>query len=71
MLASGWAHWEIKRLVAAFGRTRTHLIDVTSHPLATAYLHILEPRNPFPPQTTSLFTAADIFDASDITFPGG
>lgn len=34
----------------------THLIDVTSQPLATAYLHILEPRNPFPPQTTSLLT---------------
>jgi len=30
---------------------------VTSHPRATAYLHILLPKNPFPPQTTIFFTA--------------
>lgn len=33
------------------------LMDVTSHPLATAYLHILEPTKPFPPQTTIFFAA--------------
>lgn len=39
-----------------------HLIDVTSQPLATAYLQMREPRNPFPPHTTILFDAlADIF----------
>lgn len=35
-----------------------YLIDVTSQPLATAYLHILEPRNPLPPQTIIFFAAA-------------
>jgi len=38
-----------------------YLIDVTSQPLATADLHILEPRNPFPPQITILF-AADMLE---------
>lgn len=37
-----------------------YLIDVTSQPLATAYLHILEPRNPLPPHTI-IFLAA-VFD---------
>jgi hypothetical protein len=36
----------------------THLIDVTPHPLSTADLHILDPKKPFPPQTTILLTAA-------------
>ena len=36
-----------------------YLIDVTSHPLFTAALHILDPRKPLPPQTTS-FLEADI-----------
>jgi len=36
----------------------TYLIDVTSHPRSTADLHILDPRKPFPPQTTILLTAA-------------
>ena len=34
------------------------LIEVTSQPLVTAALHILEPRKPFPPQTTILFDVA-------------
>jgi hypothetical protein len=38
----------------------TYLMDVTSKPLATAALQIREPRKPFPPQTTSFFTAWDI-----------
>ena len=38
-------------------RLDNHLIEVTSHPLATAYLQIRDPRKPLPPQTTSLFTA--------------
>lgn len=33
-------------------------MDVTSHPLATAYLHILEPRNPLPPHTMIFLAAA-------------
>src|SRR3569833_1807387 len=33
-----------------------HLMDVTSHPLATACLQILMPRKPFTPQTTSFFS---------------
>jgi hypothetical protein len=37
-----------------------YLIEVTSQPLATAYLHIREPRKPFPPHTTSRLEAADI-----------
>ena len=36
----------------------TYLIDVTSHPLATADLQILEPRNPLPPQTIIFFALA-------------
>lgn len=36
----------------------SYLIDVTSQPLATADLHILEPKNPLPPQTTIRFAAA-------------
>jgi hypothetical protein len=35
-----------------------YLIEVTSHPLATADLHILDPRNPLPPQTTRRFVVA-------------
>ena len=35
-----------------------YLIDVTSQPLATANLQILEPRKPFPPQTTIFFAMA-------------
>jgi hypothetical protein len=31
---------------------------VTSQPLATADLHILDPKKPFPPQTTSRFVEA-------------
>jgi hypothetical protein len=31
---------------------------VTSQPLATADLHILDPKKPFPPQTTSRFVDA-------------
>jgi hypothetical protein len=34
------------------------LIEVTSQPLATADLHIREPKNPFPPQTTIFLAAA-------------
>lgn len=33
-------------------------MEVTSHPLAAADLHIREPRKPFPPATTSLFFVA-------------
>lgn len=40
------------------------LILVTSHPLATADLQILEPKNPFPPHTTNLLVA-DIFRYPD------
>lgn len=36
----------------------TNLIDMTSHPLATAYLHILEPMNPLPPHTMIFLAAA-------------
>lgn len=32
-------------------------MEVTSQPLATAYLQIREPKNPVPPQTTSFFVA--------------
>ena len=35
-----------------------YLIEVTSQPRATADLHILDPRNPLPPQTTRRFVAA-------------
>jgi hypothetical protein len=42
-----------------------YLIEVTSQPLETADLHILEPRNPLPPQTT-IFLAADMEPASEI-----
>ena len=43
------------------GRWRvTCLIEVTSHPRATAYLQIREPRKPLPPQTMSFLAAADI-----------
>ena len=35
-----------------------YLIEVTSQPRATADLHILDPRNPFPPQTTRRFVVA-------------
>lgn len=34
-----------------------HLNEITSQPLATAYLHILEPRNPFPPAIIIFFLA--------------
>lgn len=34
-----------------------YLIEVTSQPLETAYLHILEPRKPLPPQTIIFFAA--------------
>lgn len=30
-----------------------YLIEVTSHPLSTPYLHILDPKNPLPPHTMS------------------
>lgn len=46
----------------------THLIDVTSHPLATAYLHILEPRKPFPPQTMIFFAAAFDMVEDDVLY---
>lgn len=39
---------------------RTYDIEVTSQPRATAYLHILEPRKPLPPQTTSFLVAVAI-----------
>lgn len=39
---------------------RMYLIDVTSQPLATAYLQILDPRKPLPPQTTSFLVTADV-----------
>jgi hypothetical protein len=35
-----------------------YLIDVTSQPLETAALHILDPKKPLPPQTTIFLTAA-------------
>lgn len=42
-------------------RSGTYLMDVTSHPLATAYLQMREPRKPLPPHTIILFVAlADI-----------
>jgi hypothetical protein len=37
---------------------RFYLMDVTSHPLATADLHIRDPKNPFPPATTSFLLTA-------------
>jgi len=50
----------------SFGKTwvdlGSYLNETTSHPLATAYLHILEPKKPFPPATTIFFLAA--FDAA-------
>ena len=46
---------------------RSYLSETTSHPLATAYLHILEPRKPFPPATTTFFLAArDAALAADV-----
>jgi len=42
----------------SFEELEMYLMDVTSQPLTTAYLHILEPRKPFPPHTTSLFVDA-------------
>lgn len=36
----------------------TNLIDVTSQPLATADLHIREPRKPLPPHTTIFLAVA-------------
>jgi hypothetical protein len=36
-----------------------NLIDVTSHPLATADLQIRDPRKPLPPATTSRFLTPD------------
>jgi hypothetical protein len=47
----------------------THLMDVTSQPLATADLHILDPKNPLPPQTTSFFVAA-MLNWKNWSFPG-
>jgi hypothetical protein len=42
-------------------------MEVTSHPLATAFLHILEPRKPFPPATTKrFFTACAILDSGPL-----
>lgn len=35
----------------------SYLIDVTSHPRATACLQIRDPKKPVPPQTTSFFKA--------------
>ena len=46
---------------AETANSSTYLIEVTSHPLATAYLHILLPRKPLPPQTTSFFVGVAIF----------
>jgi hypothetical protein len=43
-----------------FDHFLTNLIDVTSQPLATADLHIREPRKPLPPQTT-IFLAVAMF----------
>jgi hypothetical protein len=37
-----------------------YLIDVTSQPLATAYLQMREPKKPLPPQTMSFLAAADM-----------
>lgn len=37
----------------------TDLRETTSQPRATAYLHILDPRNPFPPATTIFLRAAE------------
>jgi hypothetical protein len=39
------------------------LMDVTSHPLLTAALHIRDPRKPFPPQTTRRLAADMISDS--------
>ena len=36
-----------------------YLIEVTSHPLATADLQIREPRKPLPPATTRRFLTLD------------
>ena len=42
----------------------SYLMEVTSHPLATADLHIRDPRKPFPPATTSrFFTACAMVDS--------
>jgi hypothetical protein len=38
----------------------TYLTDVTSQPLATAYLQIRDPKKPLPPQTISFLAAADM-----------
>lgn len=40
------------------GWAQTDLIEVTSHPRATADLQILDPRKPLPPATTSFCLAA-------------
>jgi hypothetical protein len=37
-----------------------YLIETTSQSLATAALHILLPKKPFPPHTTSFFFAAAV-----------
>jgi hypothetical protein len=52
-----------EEIIEKIAMTKTNLIDVTSHPLDMADLHILEPKNPFPPQTTSLLAtgAAMVF----------
>lgn len=41
-------------------------MDVTSHPLLTAALHIRDPRKPLPPQTTRRL-AADMMSESEVT----
>lgn len=45
----------------------SYLIDTTSHPLATALLHILEPRKPLPPATSNFFfaVAEAVVEAAD------
>lgn len=49
--------------IALLLREDKYLMEVTCHPLATADLHIREPRKPLPPATTSLFfVACAIFD---------
>lgn len=42
------------------------LMDVTSHPLLTAALHIRDPRKPLPPQTTRRL-AADMMADYEVT----
>lgn len=49
------------------GGISLYLNDTTSHPLVAAYLHILEPRNPFPPATTIFLLAA--FVVADAMIP--